>query len=50
MNTWEVVTFMPLSFYPQGKRPQYPLDRRLGEPQTQSECYEEEKSLFFDWN
>jgi hypothetical protein len=27
------------------KEPKYPLDGRLGEPQTQSGCYGEEKNL-----
>jgi hypothetical protein len=27
---------MPLPLYPQGKSPWYPLDRKLGEPQSQS--------------
>jgi hypothetical protein len=32
-----VVSFTPRRLYPQGKRPWYPLDRRLGGPQTRSE-------------
>jgi len=32
----EVVSFMPRQIYPQGKSPQYALDRRLDEPQSQS--------------
>jgi hypothetical protein len=35
---------MPLSLYPQGKSPWYPLDRRLGEPQSRSGRGEEKKS------
>jgi len=31
-----VVTFTPQLFYTQGKNPWYPLDRRLGGPQSQS--------------
>jgi hypothetical protein len=31
-----VVRFIPRPLYPQGKSPQYPLDRRLGGPQSQS--------------
>jgi hypothetical protein len=31
-----MVSFMPQPLYPQGKSPQYPLDRRLGGPQSQS--------------
>jgi hypothetical protein len=38
-TTWRlVVSFMPLLLYPQGKSPWYPLDRRLGGPQSQSGC------------
>jgi len=41
-----MVSFTPRPLYPEGKRPWYPLDRRLGESQS---CYggdgEEEKSL-----
>jgi hypothetical protein len=36
---------MPWSLYPQGKSPWYPLDRRLGRPQSQSACCGEEKYL-----
>jgi len=35
---------MPQLLYPQGKSPWYPLDRRLGEPQSQSRCSGEEKN------
>jgi hypothetical protein len=31
-----LVSFTPLQFYPRGKSPRYPLDRRLGEPQSRS--------------
>jgi hypothetical protein len=31
-----VVSFAPQPFYPQGKSPQYPLNRRLGGPQNKS--------------
>jgi hypothetical protein len=31
-----VVSFTPRPLYPQGKSPWYPLDRRLGEPQSRS--------------
>jgi hypothetical protein len=31
-----VLSFTPRSFYPQGRRPWYPLDRRLGGPQSRS--------------
>jgi len=31
-----VVSFMPWLFYPQGKSPWYPFDRRLGGLQIQS--------------
>jgi hypothetical protein len=39
-------------FIPQGKSPWYPLDRRLGEPPSQSECDGEEKipSPYWDSN
>jgi hypothetical protein len=39
-----VVTFTPRSLYPQGKSPRYPLDRRLGGPQSRSERGGEEKN------
>jgi hypothetical protein len=32
---------------PLGKSPWYPLNRRLGGAQSQSECYEEKKYLTF---
>jgi hypothetical protein len=39
-----MVSFMPWPLYPQGKGPWYPLDRRLGGPQSQSGCSGEEKN------
>jgi hypothetical protein len=39
-----VVNFTPLPLYPQGKSPWYPLDRRLGGPQSRSERGGEEKN------
>jgi hypothetical protein len=39
-----VVSFKPLLLYPQGKSPYYPLDRRLGAPQSRSERGGEEKN------
>jgi hypothetical protein len=39
-----VVSFTPQPLYPQGKRPQYPLDRRLGGLQSRSGCGGEEKN------
>jgi hypothetical protein len=38
-----VVSFTPQPLYPQGKNPWYPLDRRLGGPQSRSGCGGEEK-------
>jgi hypothetical protein len=38
-----VVGFIFLSFYPRGYSPRYPLDRRLGGPQSRSGRYEDEK-------
>jgi len=35
---------MAQQLYPQGKSPWYPLDRRLGGPQSQSGCSGEEKN------
>jgi hypothetical protein len=40
-----VVSFTPLPLYPRGKSPRYPLDRRLGEPQSRSGPCEQEKNL-----
>jgi hypothetical protein len=39
-----VVSFTPQLLYPQVNSPQYPLDRRLGEPQSCSGCGGEEKN------
>jgi hypothetical protein len=36
---------MPWPLHPQGKNPWYPLDRRLGGPQSQSGGSGEEKNL-----
>jgi len=33
LRRW-VVSFTPRPLYPQGKSPWYPLDRRLGDPQS----------------
>jgi hypothetical protein len=41
-----VVSFSPRPLYPQGKSPWYPLDRRLGGPQSQSGYGGEEKMIF----
>jgi len=38
-----MVSFMPQLLYFEGKIPQYPLDRRLGGPQSWSEHSGEEK-------
>jgi hypothetical protein len=38
-----IVTFTPQPLYPHGKSPSYPLDRRLGGPQSRSRCGGEEK-------
>jgi hypothetical protein len=38
-------SFRPQLLYPQGKSPRYPLDRRLGGPQSRSGRYGEEKNL-----
>jgi hypothetical protein len=42
-----VVNFTPLPLYPRGKSPRYPLDRRLGGPQSQSGRLGEENSRPF---
>jgi hypothetical protein len=44
-NWWWVVGFMPQPLYPQGKSPWYPLDRRLGGPQSRSKRHGEVKTL-----
>jgi hypothetical protein len=38
-----VASFTPRPLYPRGKGPCYPLDRRLGEPQSRSVRYGEVK-------
>jgi hypothetical protein len=40
-----MVGFTPLSFYPRGKDPRYPLHRRLGGPQSRSGRFGEEQNL-----
>jgi hypothetical protein len=40
-----MVSFMPLPLYLRGKSPRYPLDRRLGGPQSRSVRRGEEKIL-----
>jgi hypothetical protein len=40
-----VVTFTPPGALPAGKSPPYPLDKRLGEPQSRPGCYGEEKNF-----
>jgi hypothetical protein len=44
------VELLPLLLYPQRKSLQYPLDRRLGGPWSQTGCYGEEKDLASDKN
>jgi hypothetical protein len=39
-----VVSFTPRPLYPQGKNPWYPLDRRVGGPQSRSERGGEDKN------
>jgi hypothetical protein len=41
----DVIGFTPRPLYPWGKRPQYPLDRRLGGPQSRFARYGEGKNL-----
>jgi hypothetical protein len=41
-----VVSFTPRPFYPQGKSPRYPFDRRLGGAESQSRRRGEEKKPF----
>jgi hypothetical protein len=47
LNTrWRwLVSFTPWPLYPRGKSSRYRLDRRLGGPQSRSECCGEEKNL-----
>jgi hypothetical protein len=40
-----VVSFTPRAFYPRGKRPPYPLDKRLGGPKNRSGRCGEETNL-----
>jgi len=40
-----VASFINQSLHPQGKSPWYPLDRRLGRPQSCSGCGSEEKKI-----
>jgi hypothetical protein len=40
-----VLSFTPLPLYPRGNSSHYPLYRRLGEPQSGSERYGEDKNL-----
>jgi hypothetical protein len=42
-----VVSFTPLPLYPRAKSPWYPLDKRLGGPQSQFGRYGEEKILSY---
>jgi hypothetical protein len=45
-TSWRwVVSFAPWPLYPRGKRPRYPLERRLGGPQSRFERRGEEKNL-----
>jgi hypothetical protein len=41
-----VVSFTPQLLYPRGKSPQYPLDKRLGGPQSRSRFCRMEKIFF----
>jgi hypothetical protein len=41
-----VVSFTPRTLYPHGKSPWYPLDRRLGGPQSRSGRGGEEKNSY----
>jgi hypothetical protein len=40
-----VVSFMPLTLYPQQNHPGYPMHRRLGRPQIPPEHFGKEKYL-----
>jgi hypothetical protein len=45
-TSWRwVVSFTPQPLYPRGKSPRYPLDRRLGGPQSRSGHVQKRKSL-----
>jgi hypothetical protein len=39
------MSFTPLLFYPRGKSPRYPWDRKLGGPQSRSERNGEEEII-----
>ena len=41
----EVISFMPLSLYPTGRRLHYQLNRGLGRPKNHSEVFGEDKTL-----
>jgi hypothetical protein len=40
----QIHVFLTRPLYPQGKKPRYPLDRRLGRPRSQSGCGGDEKN------
>jgi len=40
-----MASFTPRTLYPQGKNPLYPLDRRLGGPQSRSGSGDEDKKF-----
>jgi hypothetical protein len=42
-----VATFTPLPFKPQGNGPRYPMDRRLGGPQSRTGRCDDEKNALF---
>jgi hypothetical protein len=45
-TSWRrMVSFTPRPLYPRGKSPRYPLDRRLGGPQSRSGDVEKRKFL-----
>jgi hypothetical protein len=44
-----VVSFTPRSLYPRGNSPRYPLNRKLGGPQSRSESWEVEKISAGNW-
>jgi hypothetical protein len=45
-----MVSFTPLPLYPRGKKPRYPLDRRVGGPQRRSRRRGEKSSPYLDSN
>jgi hypothetical protein len=50
-TSWRwVVNFTPRPLYPRGKSPRYPLDRRLGGPQSRSGRFGEQKILDPYWD